>query len=296
MTVAILGASGFIGKNLTDYLLKTTDYKILAISRHPDNIFISAKDKKRLTVIGGDITNQTEMVKHLHGVSAAVYLIHALGQKNRDLSQKENETAQAFCQIAKKCGIGRIVYLGGLGNERDKLSEHLASRQSVGRLFKQNLPPVLEFRAPIIIGPGSISFEVIKTLVDKLPVMILPGWAYTLTQPIGLNDVLHYLAEAINIPINQHEIVEIGGPEIMSYKELMLRYARFKGKNLHVFGVSFLPKWPSSLWLYLLIPKKLFNVVKAMIGSLSNNTVVTNNRSAELFYDIKPQPIESSFV
>ena len=295
MTIAILGASGFVGQNLVDYLLKTTDHKILAISRHPQNLMTTTKNNKRLSAVHGDILDEPAMAKSLTGTTVAFYLVHTLGKNSRNFVEKEDKAAKAFCRVAKKCDIKRIIYLGGLGDEKQKLSKHLASRQSIGRILRQNLPLVLEFRASIIVGQGSTSFEVIKTLVNRLPIMILPNLAYTPIQPIAISDVTQYLAKAITVSVNRHEIIEIGGPEVMSYKEIMLRYAQFKGKSLHIICISFLPKWPGVLWLYLFLPKSLYNVTKSMVSSLPNSTVVTNNRSIEFFGNIKPIAIEASF-
>jgi uncharacterized protein YbjT (DUF2867 family) len=225
----------------------------------------------------------------------AFYLVHALGKTSHGFAEKEAREAKAFCRAVKASGAGRVIYLGGLGDEGEDLSKHLASRQNIGRILCQNLPLVLEFRASIIIGEGSTSFEVIKSLVDRLPVMVLPAWAYTLTQPIALGDVLQYLSMAIDVPVKASEIIEIGGPEVMTYKDLMLRYAKFKNKRLHIICISFLPKWPGYLWLYLLIPKKLYFAARNMISSLSNSTTVTTNRNVELFNEVKVRPIESSF-
>ena len=295
MTVAILGASGFVGRNLVSHLLYSTDYKILAISRRTESIQVPQKYRQRLKTVSCDIFDETALLKNLQGVETVYYLIHSLGGYHNDFHEKDEQAANIFCRIAKQCRIKKVIYVGALGAANEKLSLHLSSRQSVGLILRQNLANVVEFRASIIIGLSSLSFEIIRTLVDKLSFMILPGWANTRIQPIGLGDCLAYLAAALDNSFDKNEIIEIGGPEVMSYQQLLSRYAGFSHKRLLIVVIPFLPKWPGSIWLRLFVPNNLYTTGRAMIASLSNDMVVTDHSADKFFPEIKPAGIEESF-
>jgi uncharacterized protein YbjT (DUF2867 family) len=183
-----------------------------------------------------------------------------------------------------------------LGNENDSLSKHIISRQNTGKIIRQHLPQSIEFGASMIIGHGSVSYDIITNIVNKLPILILPKWFATLTQPIGLNDALAYLIEALDIKINQNEIVEIGGPEYLSYTSLMKRYAAWIGKKVIFIQLPIIPFGISAWWLSLFISEQKAKIGIAMVESLANPMLVTNKRAEQLFPAIKPKSLEEVFV
>lgn len=293
MKVAILGASGYIGQNLIKYLLETTDYQILALSTHATNINIENPKLKKMDI---NVFNTNNLAKNLLTCDVAFYLIHMMGQENSDFEKTETLAAKSFCKAIIKSKIKRVIYLGGLGKDSDKLSKHLLSRHKTGEIIRQSFPNSIEFRASMTIGKGSVSYDIITNLVDKLPVLILPKWFSTLTQPIGLKDTLAYLSSSININISKSEVIEIGGPDKLSYVELMKNYARWKNKKVLFIILPLIPYGVASLWLNLLVPSQEAKIGIAMVKSLANPMLVTNNKAKILFPHIKPASINNTFV
>ena len=222
MKIAIIGANGYIGHNLINKLLTDTGHNIIALSPNVESMTIT---NERLVKHNVDVFDTEKLSTYLKDCDAAYYLIHMMAQKKLDFAKAETMAAQSFCKAAKNSNITRVIYLGGLGNDAEKLSKHLASRHKTGEILRNNLPQVIEFRASMVVGHGSISYDIVTNLIHKLPVLTLPKWAKTLTQPIGLSDALQYLVTALNLQTKQSQIVEIGGPQQMSYGDLMKRYA-----------------------------------------------------------------------
>lgn len=291
MTVAIVGASGFLGTHLIDYLLRTTDYDIVALSRHARTIAVNQEFNSRIKLVDADVFDEEQMTEHLSGVDVVYFFVHMMGQKNKDFYTQEGIAAHRFSAAVIASGVKRVVFMGGLGNDHDQLSEHLLSRHNTGTVLRENLPLVIELRASMIIGKGSISFDIIKNLVHKLPVMTLPRWAITLTQPIALTDALKYLTAAAVIPVQHHEIIEIGGPDVMSYKDLYVLYAHTIGRHPLVVRLPFLPEWLGGWWLDLFTPRNHARIGRVMVHSMSNAMVVTHDRAAQLFPYIVPTHI-----
>ncbi len=293
-TVAIMGASGFVGQNLLRHLLETTDYTVRALCRHPREIEFDQRYGGRVELIPADVFDYKALAEGLRGADAAVYLIHMMASKG-DYYELEAKAAETFGKAAKATGLPRTVYMSGLGNDADKLSKHLRSRHHTGDILRKYVPLVIEFRASMIVGDGSIAYDIMKSLVRNLPVQTMPAWAITKTQPIALQDALQYLAAGLTIPLQKHAIVEIGGPEQMSYKDLVARYAAFKGKKPILILVPVVPLWLGAWWLNLFTPRDHAKVGRAMAESLMNPMIVTSNRAKELFPHIKPEPIEKAF-
>jgi uncharacterized protein YbjT (DUF2867 family) len=275
-------------------LLETTNYSIRAISRHPQALETVPDYASRVELLAIDIFDTPALTAALQGVERAVYLVHMMASKG-DYYQLEAKAADSFGNAAAAAGLRRVVYMGGLGNDADKLSRHLRSRHNTGNVLRQHLPLVVELRASMIIGDGSIGYDIMKSLVHKLPLQTMPAWAVTKTQPICLHDALLYVAAALEIPLQDHEIVEIGGPVQMSYKDIVGHYAAYKGKKPILILVPIVPIWLAAWWLNLFTPRSHARVGRSMAESLVNPMVVTNNRSKELFPDIIPQPIESAY-
>lgn len=291
MVIAILGASGFLGQNLSAYLMETTTYKVRAISRHATNLPIKKEYRSRLSTHDADVFDEETITELLSGVDVAYFFIHMMGQKNKDFYTQEALSAHRFSASIIAAGVKRVVFLGGLGDDREQLSQHLLSRHNTGTVLRENLPLVIELRASMIVGNGSISFDIIKNLVHALPIMTLPRWSKTLTQPIALNDALKYLSAAATVPVKHHEIIEIGGPDVMSYKDLYKLYANTIGRHPLIVRLPFLPEWLGGWWLNLFTPRNHAKIGRIMVHSMSNAMVVTHNRAAEIFPDIKPVPI-----
>lgn len=296
MKIAIMGASGFVGTNLTKYLLTKTNYDVLALCPNPEAMAKYMKFGDRFTVQKSDVFDSDSVALSLSGVDVAFYLVHMMNGKSANFYDAEAKAARSFGEASKRAGVSRVIYMSGLGKDTDALSPHLASRHNTGDILRELAPLVIEFRASMIIGHGSISFEIVKNLVKKLPIMTLPKWSKTLTQPIGLSDALLYLSAGIGVPIAKHEIVEIGGPEKMSYQEFLSKYAKFLHKKCILIRVPVLPEWLAGWWLDLFTPKSTARVGRHMVASFRNEMVVTNKRAEELFPQIKPLPIINFFV
>ena len=294
MKIAIIGASGYIGSNLIKRLLiDNSRDKIVAVSTHATGI---ALEDDRLEKVDCDILTSTDVQKILQGCDVVYYLIHMMAQNKMDFVKAEAIAAHHFVQAANAAQVKRIIYLGGLGNDQDHLSRHLASRHHTGEILRSGSAQVIEFRASMVIGDGSISYDIIKRLVHKLPILTIPKWSKTMTQPIGLSDTLNYLLAAKSVQLDHSEIVEIGGPEQMSYRNLMERYAKWEHKKAVFIYLPIIPVGISAWWLNLFTPKKHAKVGRVMVESLVNPMVVTTKRATELFPQIKPKLLEDVFV
>ena len=293
MNIAIIGASGYIGHNLIQRLLAETNHSVIALSPSAESIQV---DNERLTKHNVDVFDTDILRTYLLNCDVTYYLIHMMAQKKLDFAEAELIAAESFCAAAKDSKIKRVIYLSGLGNDNEHLSKHLKSRHKTGKILKNILPQVIEFRASMVIGKGSISYDIVTNLIHKLPLLTLPKWARTLTQPIGLHDTLSYLVAALNLQTTQHQIVEIGGPEQLSYGDLMKRYAAWENKKIIIIKLHVIPVRIAAWWLNLFTPKTHAKVGRIMVESLSNPMVVTNNTAAELFPGIHPKTLEEVFV
>jgi uncharacterized protein YbjT (DUF2867 family) len=224
------------------------------------------------------------------GVTDAYYLVHSMAA-TADFAERDRAAASNFAAAATAAGVKRIVYLGGLGSG-EELSPHLASRQEVGRILRESSVPTIEFRAAVIIGSGSLSFEMIRALVDRLPIMVTPRWVRMTTQPIAIEDVVAYLRRALDVPVTASEIFEIGGAERVSYQGLMLEYARQRGLRRLMLPVPVLTTRLSSLWLGLVTPIYA-RVGRQLIESLPHETVADDARARALF-GVEPRGVRAA--
>jgi uncharacterized protein YbjT (DUF2867 family) len=207
-----------------------------------------------------------------------------------DFIELDRTAAQNFAAAAKEADIKRIIYLGGLG--KGDLSPHLASRQEVGKILRNSGIPTIEFRASIIIGSGSISFEMIRALVEKLPIMVTPRWVRTLAQPISIKDIIQYLLEAIEIPLKKSSIFEIGGPDKVSYQNIMKEYARQRRLHRLMIPVPLLTPYLSSLWLKFVTPLYV-RIGRKLIEGVRNPTIV-NDAAAFQVFSVRPKKISDA--
>jgi uncharacterized protein YbjT (DUF2867 family) len=219
-----------------------------------------------------------------------------MGQKNKDFYTQEAVAAHRFSAAVLASGVKRVIFMGGLGNDHTQLSAHLASRHNTGTVLREDLPLVIEFRASMIIGQGSVAYDIIRNLVHKMPIMTLPRWSTTLTQPIALRDALEYLTLAATVKVKHHEIVEIGGPTALSYQELYREYAAFTGRHPLIVVVPFLPEWLGGWWLNLFTPNQHAKIGRIMVHSMSNPMVVTHDRAALLFPSVKLHTLQEAFL
>lgn len=293
MTIAIIGASGYIGHNLIERLLAETSHTVVALSPNAESM---PQQHERLSKHNVDVFDTESLASYVKNCDAAYYLIHMMAQKKFDFAEAEMRAAESFCAAARASNIRRVIYLGGLGSDNDHLSKHLASRHKTGEILRSKLPQVIEFRASMVIGQGSISYDIVTNLIHKLPILTLPKWAKTLTQPIGLYDAISYLIAALELQNSEHQIVEIGGPEQLSYGELMKRYAAWLHKKMFIIKFHIIPVSIAAWWLNLFTPKIHAKVGRIMVESLSNPMIVTNDKAIELFPDIHPKKLEDVFV
>jgi uncharacterized protein YbjT (DUF2867 family) len=254
------------------------------MARHPRRLEGRVADATE--VVGGDVLAPDTLGPALEGVDTAYYLIHSMGDSG-DFEKMERLAAEGFAAAAARAGVRRIIYLGGLG--RGDLSPHLASRQEVGRILAASGVETIEFRSSVIIGSGSLSFELIRALVNHLPVMITPKWVRLPTTPIAVEDVLAYLQKAIEIPSEGNRIFEIGSLDNISYSGLMKEYARQRGLRRLFVPVPVLTPRLSSLWLGLVTPVYA-RIGRKLIDSIRNETVVHDRTALEVF-DIEPRGI-----
>lgn len=288
-TVLLTGASGYVGGRLLPILV-ARGYKVRCMTRRLD-----AKHDPQTGVeyVQADAFDQTALAEALKGVDTAYYLIHSMGSRN-DFEELDRQAAENFAQACTQQGVKRIIYLGGLGNPDHKLSKHLRSRQEIGNVLRSSNATVIEFRASIIIGSGSLSFEMIRALVERLPIMICPKWVRVRAQPISIEDVLSYLAEAMDLPASDSIIFEIGGPDQLSYGEIMKRYAKQRGLRRWMIPIPLLTPYLSSLWLGFVTP--LYSRVgRKLVDSLRNPTLVSNN-VADKHFKIRPKSTDESIA
>jgi uncharacterized protein YbjT (DUF2867 family) len=236
-------------------------------------------------VVAGDMCDPDAVRRAMAGADTAYYLIHSMGS-SKSFEEQDRIAAQNFADAAGKSSVGRIIYLGGLGKDTDELSAHLRSRHEVGDILRSGGVQVIEFRASVVIGAGSLSFEMIRALVERLPVMIAPRWVSVAAQPIAIADLLNYLVVALNISLEGNRTFEIGGSDQVSYGGLMKEYARQRGLKRFVISVPFLTPRLSSLWLGLVTPVYV-RVGRKLIDSIRHPTVV-EDRTALRVFPIRP--------
>ncbi len=285
--VLLTGATGYIGGRLLA-LLEAEGCLVRCLARRPEAL--RHKVGPATEVVEGDVLDRSTLDVAMAGVDAAYYLVHSMGSES--FEEADVTAARNFGQAAQSAGVKRIIYLGGLGNEEETLSPHLRSRQEVGRILRECDVPVLEFRASIVIGSGSLSFEMIRALVERLPLMITPRWVSVMAQPIAIEDLLKYLLAALRIPVAQYGIYEIGGADRVSYADIMRTYARQRGLTRAMVPVPLLTPRLSSLWLGLVTPLYA-RVGRKLVESMIHPTVVRNPAALATF-DIRPVGIEDA--
>ena len=291
--VLVSASTGYIGRSLIGPL-QAAGYRVRASAR--DLRRLERVAGPRVELVAADAFEAVAVAASLAGVDTAFYLVHTLGA-GADYAERDRQAAAIFARAAAEAGVRRIVYLGGLGEDVGHLSEHLASRQEVGRLLASADVPVVEFRASIVIGSGSTSFEMIRNLVEKLPVMTTPRWVRQPAQPVAVADVVRYLVAAVELPEDAeqpHRVYEIGGADIVTYGDLLRLYADRRGLHRLIIPMPVLSPGLSGWWLYLFTPKQA-TVGRQLAESLRHPTVVTDDHAARDFPAICPMGASEAF-
>ncbi len=282
--ILVTGATGYIGGRLIPNLLDA-GYRVRCLVRDPNRLQ-GRPWQDRVEIVAGDVLQVETLVPALTGTEAAYYLIHSMAGGD-DFHARDVTAATNFAVAAEQASVQRIIYLGGLAESSPELSEHLRSRQQSGDALRSGSVPVTEFRAGVIVGSGSLSFEMIRYLTERVPVMICPRWVYTRTQPIGIREVLEYLVAALKVPQSSGQIVEIGGAEIVTYGEMMLLYAEVRGLQRWMIQVPVLTPRLSSYWVNLVTPIPAV-IARPLIEGLRNENIVHDNSATRLFPFIQP--------
>ncbi len=277
--ILLTGGSGYVGGRLIP-LLEQQPVVLRCLARNPDKMRPRVKEATQL--VRGDVLDAPSLDEAMRGVHTAYYLVHLMSG-SKDFEKEDRQAATNFAQAAMKAGVRRIIYLGGLGDDADlKLSPHLRSRHEVGQVLRDSGVETVEFRASLVIGTGSLSFDLVKSLTDRLPVMLCPRWLTTPTQPIAVDDVLGYLLAAKDLPPGESRIFEIGSKDVTTYGDMIGEYARQKGMRRWLISVPVLTPYLSSLWLALVTPAS-FEVGRHLIEGLKNPTVVRDMKALEVF-------------
>ncbi|MBE0541181.1 MAG: DUF2867 domain-containing protein [Verrucomicrobia bacterium] len=288
--ILVTGATGYVGGRLVPRLLDA-GYRVRCLVRDPSRLQGRAW-LSRVELVTGDVFQPQSLADAMRNVAVVYYLIHSLGGGS-NFPERDLVVARNGAEAARAAGVERIIYLGGLGNPQAELSPHLRSRQETGTALREAGVPVTEFRAAVIVGSGSLSFEMVRYLTERLPVMICPRWVFTRIQPIAIRNVLDYLVAALECPDSVGRTLEIGGCDVLTYAGMMTGYARVRGLKRRLIAVPVLTPRLSSYWVHLVTPIPA-NIAQPLIKGLGNEVIVRDAAARELFPDIQPLDYESA--
>jgi uncharacterized protein YbjT (DUF2867 family) len=272
VSVAVIGATGFVGRALVPALAETHD--VVAVSRRGN-----AVERPRIRSVAADAADARSIRRALDGVDVAYYLVHSLGAPR--YAELDRRAAETVAREAERAGVEQLLYLGGLGDDLPELSPHLRSRIETAASLSSGSVPVTTLRAAVVIGRGSAAFETIVALVDRLPAMIAPRWISTPTQPIALADVVRYLTGVARNPAAVGEAFDVGGPDVLTYRQMIERIARLRGRRPRIVEVPVLTARLSSYWLHLVTPVRA-SVARPLVEGLRNPTIVRDGRIRDL--------------
>jgi len=283
-TLLVTGATGYIASRLIPRLL-TAGYRVRCLARRPERLMGRAW-YAQVEVIAGDVTRPETLPQAMQGVSAAYYLIHSMSA-GHGYDRVDLQSARNFAQAAREAHVGHIIYLGGLANPLDvRLALHLKSRLESGAALREAGVPVTEFRAGVIVGPGSVSFEMIRFMAEQFPLMVGPNWLRHHSQPVATSNVLDYLVAALHTPEARGRVVELGSTESFSYIEVMSRYARIRGLRRAPLLLPFVPVWFMAFFIDLLTPVE-HSYAFPLVEGLQNDSLVQDRTPLSLFPEIK---------
>jgi uncharacterized protein YbjT (DUF2867 family) len=287
--ILLTGATGYVGGRLLKALERRGDLHVRCLVRQPE--FFKGREGASTDVVKGDVLDRGSLDVALRGVRVAYYMIHSMGSTG-SFEEDDRRAAHNFGEAAREAGLERIIYLGGLGDAEQELSAHLRSRQEVGAILRASGVQVIEFRASIVLGSGSLSFELIRSLVERLPVMLTPKWVSTPAQPIAVEDLIAYLTAGLNVSSTGSRTFEIGGFDRVSYGDIMRAYAHCRGMRLVMIRVPVLTPYLSSLWLGLVTPVYA-RIGRKLVESVVHATVVRDNAALQAF-TISPMGMEEA--
>lgn len=288
--IILTGATGYVGGRLLARL-ENMGYRVRCLARRPEEL--RARASRDTEVVYADLLEPEGLTEAMQGGTTAYYLVHSMGMAE-GFEEHDRTAARNFGAAARAAGIRRVVYLGGLGRDEEAHSPHLRSRREVGTVLRASGLEVVEFRASVVLGSGSMSFELIRALVERLPVMIAPRWVAVRTQPIGIADLLAYLVAALDLPFTGNQTYEIGSADQVSFGELMQAYARQRGLRRLMIPVPVLTPRLSSLWLGLVTPIYA-RVGRKLIDSMTVPTVVNDTSALEVF-SIRPRRVDEALA
>lgn len=283
--VLVAGASGFVGRRLCPALVDA-GFEVRAMTRRPGEYRGVGE------AVGADVSDVPSLLAALQNCTTAYYLVHSLARA--DFETKDAVAARAFGEAAADKGVGRIIYLGGLGTDKDELSAHLRSRRQVEALLALAGVPVTTLRAGIIVGHGGISWEITRQLVEHLPAMVVPRWVWTRTQPIAVADVIRYLVGVLQAPETTGRVLDIGGPDVLAYVEMLRRVAAVEGRKTLIVPVPLLSPSLSSLWLSLVTDVDV-QTGRSLIDSMTNEVVVRDD-SIRRLVPFEPMSFDSAVL
>ncbi|TMM08467.1 MAG: SDR family oxidoreductase [Actinobacteria bacterium] len=289
-TILLTGATGYVGGRLLHRLEAAEAPRVRCLTRRPE--LLADRAATQTEIVAGDVLDPGSLAPAMHGVHTAYYLIHSMDASG-DFEALDREGAKNFAEAARAAAVRRIVYLGGLG-AGDGLSPHLASRQEVGQILRSTGVPTIEFRASIVIGSGSASYEIVRALVETLPVMVTPRWVETAAQPIAIEDLIEYLLAALDLHDASDSVFEIGGAGRVTYAEIMHEYARQRGLRRRLIRSPLLSPRASRFFLGLVTPV-YGQIAGAMVDSLRNETVVNSSAAGESFA-LRPRGLTDSIA
>jgi uncharacterized protein YbjT (DUF2867 family) len=277
--VLVIGATGYVGGRLVPRL-RAAGYAVRCMARDPRKL--EGRGWGEVEVVRGDVLDPVSLAGAVRGCSVLYYLVHSMGPGEGSFEERDRRGAENTARAAAAAGVERIVYLGGLGRRTADLSPHLRSRNEVGSVLAAGPVPVTEFRAAMVIGSGSASFEMMHALVNRLPVMTSPKWVSTRSQPVAVADVLRYLVECPSVPASAGAVIDIGGPDILTYREMMLRFARLLGLRRWIIVVPVLTPRLSSLWINFVTPIPA-SLARPLVEGLKSEMVCENDLASRLF-------------
>ena len=282
--ILITGATGYIGRLLVQRLLAKPKMDLRLLVRSPDKL--PPELRERAEVVKGSTFEPESLQSALEGIDCAYYLIHSMGA-GKDYRRLDRESAKNFREACIEAGVRRVIYLGGLGS-KETASQHLLSRIETGEILshKPDQIQTIWLRAAVIIGSGSASFDIIRNLIRKLPIMITPRWVHTMTQPIGIEDVLDYLVGAASLAYQGNVVIDIG-TDPLSFKEMLEDAARVMGLRRFLLPVPFFSPRLSAYWL-ILMTRVDFHIARELVEGLKSETLMQNENAARLFPEIKP--------